>query len=93
MRRSKGPWEDRNTGETTERSFYDEREWRSLDINGERGNLKFTANDISKIFIPKQAERSKLVGFFKNNKSKFELENVDKIKYKIHLTEEYFKDI
>lgn len=91
MRAYEGKWEDRVTGELTHRRFYDEREWRSLDTDGTKGNLTFTAENIDKIYVPTEKEKKEVVLFFKKHKSQFEIKNFNNFVRKIGLTNEVNK--
>lgn len=86
MRIYEGHWEDRVTGETNYRRFYDEREWRSLDINGEKGNLTFIADNIDEIYVPSEKEKEIVVSFFKENQDRFKIDNFEKFEKKVSLT-------
>lgn len=88
MREYEGEWEDRVTGDKKNRRFYDEREWRSLDIDGKKGNLTFTAESITNIFIPTNKEKQEVIDLFKENMEKFQIKDFDKFVNKIKLTSE-----
>ena len=88
MREYEGEWKDRVTGDVTNRKFYNEREWRSLDIDGKKGNLTFTGKSISNIYVVTQHEKQQVIDLFKNNLDKFQIDNFDKFSKKIKLTSE-----
>lgn len=88
MRIYEGDWQDRVTGESMNRKFYDEREWRSLDIDGKKANLTFTAESITNIYVPTKKEKKEVIDLFKDNKEKFQIVNFDKFVNKIKLTSE-----
>jgi hypothetical protein len=88
MRIYEGDWQDRVSGESTNRKFYDEREWRSLDIDGKKENLTFTAESINGIYVPTENERQEVIDFFKNDMEKFQINDFDKFVNKIKLSSE-----
>lgn len=54
-----GSWEDRSTGLTTVRKFYDEREWRAITFDpGER--LGFEWQDVDQIIVVSEEEEAKI---------------------------------
>lgn len=57
LRSHSGPWEDRVSKETTERNFYNEREWRALKPSDSQDYLTFEFNDIKKIILLTDEER------------------------------------
>ena len=54
----RGNWTDRKTGQTTERYFYDEREWRAVGKVGDC--LRFTIDDLTRIILKDESERQYL---------------------------------
>jgi hypothetical protein len=58
LRSYSGRWKDRVTKETTERIFYNEREWRALKPSDNQDYLTFELNDINKIILLTDEERT-----------------------------------
>lgn len=88
MRIYEDEWEDRVTGETNNRRFYNEREWRSLDIDGKKENLIFLGRNIENIYVPTIEEKQDVLDFFKDNVDRFKISNFSEFKSKIKLTSE-----
>lgn len=88
MRIYKEKVRNNETGDLEEKIYYNEREWRSLDPNGEKGNLTFTASNISGIYVKTKEEQKTLLNFFRENKSKYKIEDIEKFKTKIKLTDQ-----
>ncbi len=60
----KGDWDDRVTGETVERVFYDEKEWRSITMSNSHPNLIFGIDDIQNVILPSESSKDELVNLF-----------------------------
>lgn len=56
-----GEWTDRVTGKQGKRIFYDEKEWRSLKVSKDQGNLMFANSDLVGIIVPDDVEKEALL--------------------------------
>lgn len=84
----KGDWKDPITSKTTERVFYNEREWRSLKTGMDKGNIKFNLSDIKFIFVITQQERELVVRTIMDNSEKLKVSNENEVRHKILLIDE-----
>ncbi|MEP1939487.1 MAG: abortive infection system antitoxin AbiGi family protein [Balneola sp.] len=70
--------------------YYNEREWRSIDLNGEKGNLMFYDTDISFIYVSSKKESKDLIKFLNQNRTKYRNQKLTELKSKIHLISELY---
>ncbi len=70
------------------KNYYNEREWRSLDLDGEKGNLEFYDSDISFIYVITEKEKNDLIEFFKKSRTEYRNQKLDELKNKIRLVSE-----
>lgn len=61
-----GEWTDRVTGESGNRTFYDEKEWRSLKTRRDQGNLRFQNDDVIAVVVSSQEEKDEIRVFIEN---------------------------
>lgn len=85
LRSYKGEWKDRTSPHaTTERVFYDEKEWRAVSFDREPSNLTFKWKDISHFIVPDVAAIDPLFKHLVNLQDNLKIDNLDAIKMKIH---------
>lgn len=89
LRAYDGNWRDRSSGIEITKNFYDEREWRAIQL-GESNFLKFNFEDISHIFVETIDEKNEIIeGIIKA----FNLVNNDKeVWYKVKIWSDFIND-
>jgi len=85
LRSYTGQWKDRQTGQISERLFYEEREWRSLKRNPNQGNLTFKLSDIKALFVQTENDRNLLVESLMNKSKQLEITDENHARHKIFL--------
>lgn len=92
MRIYEGEWEDRNTGTTCVRKFYDEREWRIVKPDSSTENAKFLSDDIRHILVETEEERQSIIDWAMTDCDILAIAKQDDFSRKVRLFNEFYDE-
>lgn len=92
VRAYEGDWMDRATGQSTHRTFYDEREWRAASPTDD-GWIDFKFGDIRHIIVTTNDERKAIGNQLIDASEDLEIGDETRVWGKIHIASEIFGDI